>query len=97
MEMGTVGLLSQHKQLIEVLYCNLQVTIHKGLVEVQADILEAIANFVANFHIEVIILSAPQVCALLYHMHGRQAGSHSFLEARVFLVEWSYSVASTLL
>ena len=67
------------KQLIEVLHCDLQVTIHKGLVKVQADILEAIANFIDNFHIKVTTLSAPQVCALLDHMHARRAGSHSFL------------------
>ena len=69
------------KQLIKVLCCDLQVTIHKGLVEVQADILKAIANFVDNFHIDVTTLSAPQVCALLDHMLARHAGSHSFLAA----------------
>ena len=69
------------KQLIEVLCCDLQVTIHKGLVEVQDDILEAIANFIDNFHILVTTLSAPQVCALLDHMCARCAGSHSFLAA----------------
>ena len=56
-------------------------TIHKGLVEVQDDILKAIANFINNFHIVVTTLSAPQVCALLDHMHARHAGSHSFLAA----------------
>ena len=50
------------KQLIEVIHCDLQVTIHKGLVEVQADILEAIVDFVDNFHIEVTALSAPGAC-----------------------------------
>ena len=69
------------KQLIKVLHCDLQVTIHEGLVEVQDDILEAIANFIDNFHIIVTTLSTPQVCALLDHMHGRHAGSHSFLAA----------------
>ena len=69
------------KQLIEVLRCDLQVIIHEGLVEVQADILKAIANFINNFHIVVTTLSAPQVCALLDHMHARHAGSHSFLAA----------------
>ena len=48
------------KQLIRVLHCDLQVAIHKGLVEVQDD-LEAIANFTDNFHITVTMLSAPQV------------------------------------
>ena len=56
-------------------------TIHKGLVEVQADILKAIANFANNFHIEVTTLSAPQVRALPNHMHARHAGRHSFLAA----------------
>ena len=69
------------KQLIKVLHCDLQVTIHEGLVEVQADILEAIANFIDNFHIEVTTLSASQVHALLDHMCARCAGSHSFLAA----------------
>ena len=69
------------KQLIKVLHCDLQVTIHEGLVEVQADILEVIANFVNNFHIKVTTLSAPQVHALLNHMHARHAGSHSSLAA----------------
>ena len=59
-------------------------TIPEELVEVQADILEEIANFVDNFHIEVTTLSAPQVHALLDHMHARHAGSHSFLAA----VQW---------
>ena len=69
------------KQLIEILHCDLQVTIHEGLVEVQADILEAIANFVDNFHSKVTTLSAPQVHALLDHMHARHAGSNSFFAA----------------
>ena len=59
----------------------MQATIHEGLVEVQADILKAIANFINNFNIEVTTLSAPQVHALLDHMHARCAGSHSFLAA----------------
>ena len=69
------------KQLIGVLHCDLQVAIHEGLVEVQDDILEAIANFTDNFHITVTMLSAPQACALLDHMCARHAGSHSFLAA----------------
>ena len=69
------------KQLIEALSCDLQVAIHKGLVKVQADILDAIANFVGNFHIKVTTLPAPQVHALLNHMHARHVGSHSFLAA----------------
>ena len=49
--------------------------------EVQADILEVIANFVDNFHIKVTTLSSPQVHALLDHMYARCADSHSFLAA----------------
>ena len=56
-------------------------TIHKGLVEVEDDILEAIANFIDNFDIIVTTLSSSQVHALLGHMHVRHAGSHSFLAA----------------
>ena len=69
------------KQFTEVLCCDLQVTIHKGLVEIQDGILKAIANFTDTFHITVTTLSAPQVHALLDHMHARCAGSHSFLAA----------------
>ena len=65
------------KQLIKVLCCDLQVTIHQGLVEVPA----VIANFINNFHIKVTTLFAPQVHALLDHMCARHAGSHSFLAA----------------
>ena len=49
--------------------------------EAQADVLEAITGFVNNFYIEVMTLSAPQVHALLYHMHACHAGSNSFLAA----------------
>ena len=69
------------KQLIRVLCCDLQVAIHEGSVEVQDDLLEAIANFTDSFYITVTMLCAPQVCALLNDMHDRCAGSHSFLVA----------------
>ena len=65
------------KQLIRVLCCDLQVAIHEGLIEVQDDLLKAIANF----HITITMLSAPKVCALLDHMCARCASSHSFLTA----------------
>ena len=55
--------------------------IKEGLVKVQDDLLEAIANFTDNFHITITTLSAPQVCALFDHMCARCAGSHSFLAA----------------
>ena len=64
------------KQLIEVLHCDIQVTIHQGLVEAQTDILKAIAGFIDHFHIKVMTLSAPQVHALLDHMCAQCAGSH---------------------
>ena len=69
------------KQLMGVLHCDLQVAIHKGLIEVQDDLLESIVNFTNNFHITMTMLSAPQVCDLLDHMQARQTGSHSFLAA----------------
>ena len=69
------------KQLIKVLCCDLQVTIHQGLVEAQVDILKAFAGFIDHFHIEVTTLSTPQVHALLNHMPAQCAGSHSFLAA----------------
>ena len=47
------------KQLIRVLCYDLQVTIHEGLVKVQDDLLEVIANFTDDFHITVMTLSAP--------------------------------------
>ena len=56
-------------------------TIHERLVKVQDDLLEVIANFTDNFHITMMTLSAPQVHALLDHIHARHAGSHSFLSA----------------
>ena len=55
--------------------------IHEGLVKVQDDILEAIANFTDNFHITVTTLLVPQVHALLDHLCARCSGSHSFLAA----------------
>ena len=56
-------------------------TIQEGLVEAKADILETIASFIDHFHVKVTTLSAPQVHALLDHMHARHASSHSFLAA----------------
>ena len=49
--------------------------------EAEADILEAIAGFIDNCHVEVTTLLAPQVHALLDHMHAHWAGSNSFLDA----------------
>ena len=62
-------------------FTDLQVTIHEGLVEVQDDLLEVIANFTDNSHITITTLSAPQVHALLDHMCARCMSSHSFLSA----------------
>ena len=69
------------EQLIEVLPCDLQVTIHQGLAEVQVDIVKAIAGLINHFHIKVMILSAPQVHVLLDHMCARCSSSNSFLAA----------------
>ena len=37
------------KQLVEVLRCDLQVTIHEGLMETQMELLETIGSFVDHF------------------------------------------------
>ena len=69
------------KQLIGVLRCNLQVMIHQGLMEAQADILEAIAGFIDNFHIEVTTLPAPQVPCWTTCIHTRQGARPSRLQS----------------
>ena len=46
-------------QLLEVLCCDLQVTIHEGLMETQMDLLEVINGFVDHFQTEMATLSPP--------------------------------------
>ena len=40
------------KQLMEVLHCDLQVTIHEGLMETQTELLETVSSFVDHFQSE---------------------------------------------
>ena len=61
-------------QLVEILHCDLQVTIHEGLLETQRDLLEAIGGFIDQFQTEMTTLSPPQMQALLDHLCTRQGG-----------------------
>ena len=67
------------KQLIEVLRCNLQVTIQEGLMETQTELLETVASFVNHFQTEMVTLSAPQMHALFDHLCTRWAGGQALL------------------
>ena len=55
-------------QLVEILHCDLQVTIHEGLLETQMDLLEAIGGFINQFQTEMATLSPLQMHALLDHL-----------------------------
>ena len=68
------------KQLVEVLRCDLQVTIQEGLMETQTELLKTIAGFIDHFQMEMITLS-PQMHALLDHLHARWAGGQALLDA----------------
>ena len=68
------------KQLIEVLRCDLQVTIQEGLMETQTELLETVASFVDHFQTEMVTLSPPQIHALLDHLHTRWAGGQALLD-----------------
>ena len=46
------------KQLVEVLRCDLQVTIQEGLMETQTELLKTIAGFIDHFQMEMITLSS---------------------------------------
>ena len=79
------------KQLVEVLRCDLQVTIQKGLMETQTELLETISGFMDHFQMEMITLSPPQMHTLLDHLHTRQGSGQALLDtirhgnlARVF-------------
>ena len=69
------------KQLVEVLRCDLQVTIQEGLMETQMELLKTIAGFIDHFHLEMIPLSPPQMHALLDHLRTRWAGGQALLDA----------------
>ena len=44
-------------QLVKILCCDLQVTIHEGLLEIQMDLLEAIGSFIDQFQTKMATLS----------------------------------------
>ena len=69
------------KQLVEVLRCDLQVTIQEGLMETQTELLETIAGFIDHFQMEMITLSPPQMHTLLDHLCNRWAGGQALLDA----------------
>ena len=50
------------KQLVEVLRCDLQVTIQEGLMETQTELLETIAGFTDHFQTNDHSLSSPDAC-----------------------------------
>ena len=69
------------KQLIEVLRCDLQVTIQEGLMETQTELLETVVSCVNHFQTEMVTLSPPQMHALHDHLYTRQAGVQALLDA----------------
>ena len=69
------------KQLVEVLCCDLQVTIHEGLMETQTELLETVSGFVDHFQSEMATLSPPQMHALLDHLHTRWGSGQALLDA----------------
>ena len=69
------------KQLVEVLRCDLQVTINEGLMETQMELLETISSFVDHFRSEMTTLSLPEMHALLNHLCTRHGGGQALLDA----------------
>ena len=69
------------KQLVEVLQCDLQVTINEGLMETQMELLETISRFVHHFRSEMTTLSPPQMHAVLNHLWTRHGGGQALLDA----------------
>ena len=69
------------KQLVEVLQCDLQVTINEGLMETQMKLLETIGSFVDHFQSEMMTLSPPQIHTLLDHLQTRHCGGQALLDA----------------
>ena len=53
---------------IEVLRCDLQVTIQEGLMETQTELLKTVASFIDHFQTGMVTLSPPQMRALLDHL-----------------------------
>ena len=68
------------KQLIEVLRCDLQVTIQEGLMETQTELLETVASFVHTSKPKWSLFSPPQMHALLDHLCTRWAGGQVLLD-----------------
>ena len=68
------------KQLVEVLRCDLQVTIQEGLMETQTELLQTIAGFIDHFQMEMITRCPPQMHALLDHLCTRWAGGQALLD-----------------
>ena len=69
------------KQLIEVLRCDLQVTIQEGLMETQTELLETVASFIDHFQMEMVTLSPLQMHVLIDHLCTRLAGGQALLDA----------------
>ena len=69
------------KQLVEVLWCDLQVTINEGLMETQMELLETIGSFVDHFQSEMTTLSPSQMHTLLDYLQTRCGGSQALLDA----------------
>ena len=69
------------KQLVEVLRCDLRVTINEGLMETQMELLETIGSFVDHFHSEMTTVCPPQMHALLDHLWTRCGGGQALLDA----------------
>ena len=86
------------KQLV-VFQCDLQVTIHEGLMETQMELLETIGSFVDHFQSEMTNLSPPQMHALLDHLQTRRGGGQVLLDAiqRVIPAEWPFPATPRLL
>ena len=69
------------KQLVKVFWCDLQVTIHEGLMKTQTELLETIGSFVDHFQSEMTTLSPPQMHALLDHLQARCGGGQALVDA----------------
>ena len=69
------------KQLVEVLWCDLQVTINERLMETQMELLETIGSIVDHFQSEMTTLSPPQMHTLLDHLWTRCGGGQALLNA----------------
>ena len=88
------------KQLVEVLHCDLQVTIHEGLMETQTELLETVGSFVDHFQSEMSTLSPLQMHALLDHLSTRKGVVRSCLmpfKEEKHQLDWDPSSKAVLL